>query len=78
MSATNNFNVEGCGDLAVTLAGGEVYDILLDNVSTSGANSEDSDGYMVSYVYQPIATGATCFGFEEDKQGYFCIGATID
>jgi len=77
MSATNNFNVEGCGSLAVTLAGGEILDFLLDNVSTAGANSQNSDGYMVSYVYSPVATDATCFGFEEDSQGYFCIGAEI-
>ena len=51
MSATNNFNVEGCGALSVTLAGGEISDYLLENADTTGANSEDSDGYFVTYAF---------------------------
>lgn len=46
-----------------------------------GLDGMGFDGYMVSYMYNlkaPMSAGqheATCFGFDYDRYGYFCVGA---
>ena len=81
MSAANDFSMEGCANLVVTLAGGADAGSIWDAITSENMTMDGSDGYMASYVFSgvnPDGGDATCFGFEEDEEGYFCIGAEIN
>lgn len=66
-----------CNDLSMTLVGGD------DGLDTTWANIGNFDGYKVSYTYvmaDPEYYGSygTCFGFKDDRYGYFCVGVEGD
>jgi hypothetical protein len=72
MAISNDFTVEGCGELVVSLQGGNTAQSIFGAVASTA-----SDGYVASYTYKPEQNDspvATCFTFANDDGGYFCIG----
>merc|ERR1719199_1535636 len=75
----NQLSPAGCGELNLYLEGGNTFGGILSSVFSDTTSL--FDGYVASYEFTPFGgvypnelTG-TCFGFEEDTKGYYCVGA---
>ena len=80
---TNTLTAAGdvCNNMELTITGdiGNWIDDLVDIVDETGF-----DGYLAEYVFDlnaPLVAGdyqMSCWGFEEDLEGYFCAGVVGD
>ena len=52
---------------------------MLESTKYQGLNSNNFDGYEAQYIYklnneiEPYSIQMTCFGFDDDDSGYFCV-----